>query len=251
MKNLKIAFLLSLVSAIGFIAAIPYLLAIGGDALALIPLPLPVAMAIFVLQGTIMAFLFSWIGWTFAAKVGLDAPVLRKWLYKTDGESFNKKGIIQAVIFGFAATGLLLLLEFAVFQPLLPILAEKAQDVEVSVWAGILTAIQGGVYEEVMVRLFMMTMIVWILSKLFGRKSSPKPWMYWAGIIGAALIFGLGHLPAANVYFGEITPLLFIRTIALNGVAGILFGYLYWKRGLEYAMIAHAIGDIILHGFIK
>ncbi|MCM3140913.1 CPBP family intramembrane glutamic endopeptidase [Brevibacillus sp. MER 51] len=251
MKNLKIAFLLSLVSAIGFIAAIPYLLAIGGDALALVPLPIPVAMAIFVLQGTIMAFLFSWIGLTFATKVGLDAPVLRKWLYKTSGESFHKKGIIQAVIFGFAATGLLLLLEFAVFQPLLPILAEKAQDVEVSVWAGILTAIQGGVYEEVMVRLFMMTMIVWILSKLFGRKSSPKPWMYWAGIIGAALIFGLGHLPAANVYFGEITPLLFIRTLALNGVAGILYGYLYWKRGLEYAMIAHAIGDIVLHGFIK
>ncbi|WJQ84442.1 CPBP family intramembrane glutamic endopeptidase [Brevibacillus brevis] len=251
MKNLKIAFLLSLVSAIGFIAAIPYLLAIGGDALAMVPIPLPVAMTIFVLQGTIMAFLFSWIGLSFATKVGMDAPVLRKWLYKTGGESFNKKGIIQAVIFGFAATGLLLLLEFAVFQPLLPILAEKAQNVEVSVWAGILTSIQGGVYEEVMVRLFMMTMIVWICSKLFGRNSSPKPWMYWTGIIGAALIFGLGHLPAANVYFGEITPLLFIRTLALNGVAGILFGYLYWKRGLEYAMIAHAIGDIILHGFIK
>lgn len=38
----------------------------------MIPLPIPVAMAIFVLQGSVMAFLFSWIGLTFAVKVGLD-----------------------------------------------------------------------------------------------------------------------------------------------------------------------------------
>ncbi|MCG5253321.1 CPBP family intramembrane metalloprotease [Brevibacillus agri] len=251
MKNLKIALFLSGLSAIGFVAATPYLLTMIGDAVAMVPLPLPAVIALFVLQGSITAFLLSWAGLTLAGKVGLDAPILRKWLYKTGGASFNRQGIVQAVIFGLLGTLMIYLLERLIFQPLMPILAEKAQELNAPIWAGVLTAIQGGVYEEVMVRLFMMTLVVWILSKLFGRQSSPKPWMYWIGIFGAAFLFGLGHLPAASVYFGEITPLLFVRTIALNGVAGILFGYLYWKRGLEYAMIAHAIGDILLHGFLS
>lgn len=251
MKNLKIAVLLAVLSAIGFLAATPYLLTMIGDAIAMVPLPVPAVIALFVLQGGITAFLLAWAGLTLAGKVGLDAPILRNWLYKTGGASFTGPGIVQAVIFGLIGTLLIYLLERQIFQPLLPILAEKAQDLNTPVWAGVLTAIQGGVYEEVMVRLFMMTLVVWILSKLFGRKSAPQAWMYWAGIITAAFLFGLGHLPAASVYFGEITPLLFVRTIALNGVAGILFGYLYWKRGLEYAMVAHAIGDILLHGFLS
>ncbi|WP_432774086.1 CPBP family intramembrane glutamic endopeptidase [Brevibacillus gelatini] len=251
MKNLKIAVLLAVLSAIGFLAATPYLLTMIGDAIAMVPLPVPAVIALFVLQGGITAFLLSWAGLTLAGKVGLDAPILRRWLYKTEGASFTGPGIVQAVIFGLIGTLLIYLLERQLFQPLMPILAEKAQDLNTPVWAGVLTAIQGGVYEEVMVRLFMMTLVVWILSKLFGRKSAPKAWMYWVGIITAAFLFGLGHLPAASVYFGEITPLLFVRTIALNGVAGILFGYLYWKRGLEYAMVAHAIGDILLHGFLS
>ena len=251
MKNVKIALLLAGISAIGFIAATPYLLAIVGDALAVVPLPSPAVIVLFVVQGSISAFLLAWAGLTLAGKVGLDAPILRNWMYKTGDATFNRQGIVQAVIFGLLGTFMIYLLERLIFQPLLPILTEKAQALNTPIWAGVLTSIQGGVYEEVMVRLFMMTLIVWILSKLFGRHSSPKAWMYWIGIVGAAFLFGLGHLPAAATYFGEITPLLFIRTIALNGVAGILFGYLYWKRGLEYAMIAHAIGDILLHGFLS
>jgi membrane protease YdiL (CAAX protease family) len=33
----------------------------------------------------------------------------------------------------------------------------------------------------------------------------------------------------------------------LNGLAGVAFGWLYWKRGLESAIVAHFSADIILH----
>jgi membrane protease YdiL (CAAX protease family) len=36
------------------------------------------------------------------------------------------------------------------------------------------------------------------------------------------------------------------RALLLNGIAGLAFGWLYWKRGLEMAMIAHFTGDFIL-----
>ena len=38
-----------------------------------------------------------------------------------------------------------------------------------------------------------------------------------------------------------------VGTLLLNGVAGVAFGWLYWKRGLEMAMLAHFSADIVLH----
>jgi len=37
------------------------------------------------------------------------------------------------------------------------------------------------------------------------------------------------------------------RAIVLNGLAGIVWGWLYWKSGLEAAMVSHFSADIVLH----
>ncbi len=37
------------------------------------------------------------------------------------------------------------------------------------------------------------------------------------------------------------------RASVLNGIPGLAFGWLYWKRGLESAMVAHFSADILLH----
>jgi len=37
------------------------------------------------------------------------------------------------------------------------------------------------------------------------------------------------------------------EAIVNNGVIGIIFGWLYWKKGLESAMIAHFSSDVVLH----
>jgi membrane protease YdiL (CAAX protease family) len=47
--------------------------------------------------------------------------------------------------------------------------------------------------------------------------------------------------------FMPITPIVVIRAIVLNGILGILYGWLYWHRGLESAMITHFSTDIMLH----
>jgi len=44
-----------------------------------------------------------------------------------------------------------------------------------------------------------------------------------------------------------LTPLVILRTVVMNGLLGIVLGWLYWKRGLEAAMISHFSADIILH----
>ncbi|MDP9098903.1 MAG: hypothetical protein M3N48_07905 [Verrucomicrobiota bacterium] len=41
--------------------------------------------------------------------------------------------------------------------------------------------------------------------------------------------------------------MLVTTVISLNALVALGFGYLYWKRGLESAMLAHFSADIVLH----
>ena len=98
----------------------------------------------------------------------------------------------------------------------------------------------GGVIEEVMLRLFMMSLIAWILHLLFWRKqeTTPVAALVAANVI-AALLFAAGHLPATAMLMG-LSPMILFRCFLLNGGFGLVFGYLYRKHGLRYAMLAHA-----------
>ena len=103
----------------------------------------------------------------------------------------------------------------------------------------------GGVIEEVMLRLFFMTVIAFILWKLFARKAEkPTLAILVASNIIAALLFAAGHLPATVLMIGT-SPMILFRCFLLNGGFGLLFGYLYRKYGLRYSMLAHAGCHII------
>ncbi len=99
-------------------------------------------------------------------------------------------------------------------------------------------------------RLFALSLFAWV----FGRFSHtteklPSNIALWAAIILSAVIFSLGHLPATALAT-KITPLIILRSLVLNGGLGMLYGYYYWKRGLESAMLAHFSSDIVLHFLI-
>ena len=100
--------------------------------------------------------------------------------------------------------------------------------------------IYGGIIEEVMLRLFMMSLVAFLLHKLFWRKQTQTPAaaLVMANIV-SALLFAAGHLPATAMLMG-LTPMILLRCFLLNGGIGLLFGWLYRKYGLRYAMIAHA-----------
>jgi len=82
--------------------------------------------------------------------------------------------------------------------------------------------------------------LVFIGWRLTGRRADrPRSAVVWAAIVIAAVLFGLGHLPALAQSV-SLTPALIARTVLLNAIAGLLFGWLYWRRSLEAAMVAHA-----------
>ena len=97
----------------------------------------------------------------------------------------------------------------------------------------------GAVIEEVMLRLFFMSLVAFILHKLFGKKQEkPSAAMLVAANVIAALLFAAAHLPATVLLLGN-SPMLIFRCFLLNGGIGLLLGYLYRRHGLRYAMIAH------------
>ena len=101
------------------------------------------------------------------------------------------------------------------------------------------SVLYGGVIEEVMLRLFWMTLVAFVLWKLFAKnEEKPTVAMLIFSNIVAALLFAAGHLPATFMMIGS-SPLIIARCFLLNGGFGLLFGYLYRKHGLRYAMLAH------------
>ncbi|WP_336000238.1 CPBP family intramembrane glutamic endopeptidase [Halorientalis halophila] len=98
----------------------------------------------------------------------------------------------------------------------------------------------GGITEELMLRFGLMSVLVYAGWRVTGRRTDgPQPRVVWFAIVVSAVLFGVGHLPALAQSVA-LTPALVARTVLLNAVAGVLFGWLYWRRSLETAMVAHA-----------
>ena len=75
--------------------------------------------------------------------------------------------------------------------------------------------------------------------------SDPRP-VRRALPLALALACASIALPAAAQVWG-LDAMVVARTVLLNAVAGIAFGWLYWKRGLEMAVLAHFGADLVLH----
>lgn len=116
----------------------------------------------------------------------------------------------------------------------------SSYDAKPTVVFMITSVVYGGVIEEVMLRLFMLSLVALILFKLFERgQGAPSVKVLVLANVISALLFAAGHLPATAILLG-LTPVTVFRCFLLNGGIGFLFGWLYHRFGLRYSMIAHA-----------
>lgn len=108
----------------------------------------------------------------------------------------------------------------------------------------LLGMLYGGLTEEVVMRWGMMGLVAWGLMAMRPRRTrqpaqTPSPLVAWVAIAVAGAAFAAGHLPAL-AQGGELNGPLLARTLGLNLLAGMAYGWLFWRRGLECAMLAHA-----------
>jgi membrane protease YdiL (CAAX protease family) len=173
-------------------------------------------------------------------KVNLHVPIF-EWLisrryFKPDFKSILKHGIVGGLI-----AGILISLISLVFYPMLP---EEFLELGEKLKPGLAARfLYGGITEEILMRFGLMTFIVWIAFKIVKEK---RPQIYWTGIIISALIFAVGHFPVAFYAVGNPSLTLLVYILLGNTIGGIIFGYLYWKRGLESAFIAHIFAHVAM-----
>lgn len=252
--NWRVFFLLWIASILSSIAVLPYALELQGPALEAmdLPLSLPALIALQIVQAAILFAIMIFAGMFFASQVGLGTPILDS---LTRGESVSDK--IRALLpisigLGVVAGLLIIGIDFLLRPALLKELGDSAsaldsQNMHPAAWKGFLASFYGGIAEEILLRLLVMSFFAW-LGRFISKTSEGKPAsaVFWVANIFAAVLFGLGHLPATAMFL-PLTPLVVTRAILLNGIGGVIFGWLYWKRGLEAAMIAHFSADIVLH----
>ena len=254
--NWKIFFILWVAAILATLAVLPYVFEMQSDLIALVPISLPALIAIQIVQSGILFAILIFIGLILMKRIGLSTPILDS---ATNNETYADKfsAILPiSIALGVIASLFIVGLDAYIFQPaLLRELGDKAnalnlQTSQPAAWKGFLASFYGGITEELLLRLFVMSLLAW-LGSFINKTSDGKPTniIFWTANILAAILFGIGHLPAVSVLL-PLTTLVVIRTVVLNAVGGILFGWLYQSRGLESAMIAHFSADIILHGLL-
>ncbi len=232
----------------GVVAGLPYIFALIENFRRKSPEPLPFPLPVlYVLQFLQLAFFLAiavGVGLLLARKIGCGVPIIESWLV---GERVGQRlrAILQPSVFVGLGLGIILLLLLVfVFIPFVPELRIVLVS-DVGIWKKFLASFYGGIFEEILMRLFLVSLFAWLLSKVW-RTQSRNAATFWAASVIVAVIFGLGHLVAASLML-SITPMVVVTALVLNGVAALAFSYLYWKHGLEAAIIAHFSADIVLH----
>lgn len=92
-----------------------------------------------------------------------------------------------------------------------------------------------------------MTLLVWVMWRWLQRgRGRPAKASYISAILISSLLFGIGHLPVAFMLFPAPTVALIVFVITANSMFGFIAGFLYWKRGLEAAIVAHMVAHLVM-----
>ena len=66
------------------------------------------------------------------------------------------------------------------------------------------------------------------------RRRQIGPGLFWTANVLAVLLFGVGHRPSVATFM-TLTPFWVARTLVGNAIGGLVFGWLYWRRGRRLA----------------
>lgn len=203
-------------------------------------------IAVSVVQSAALLALATWAGFRLAGRLGLGAPLLEAGLGGSPMPAGWRRSVVTAAAVGILCALLIMGLDGTLFIDAREALAANL-PAPVAPWKGLLASIYGGITEEVLLRLFALSLVAWLLRGLTGRgQAGLSPALFWAANIVTAILFGLGHLPA-TAQIVELTPVIVARAIVLNATVGLAAGWYFYRRGLESAMACHFAADIMLH----
>ncbi len=178
------------------------------------------------IQSLLYAVALGFIGRFFAKKIGLWRSL-----------SFEFKPLVSVILVSLIGGAIFTLGDYHLFGNFIDVVKDSYL-VKPTFNYIIASITYGGVVEEVMLRLFFMSLIAFLLHKLSRKQEVSDSQLVIANVI-SAILFAAGHIPA-TLAMVELTPIVLARCFLMNGGFGLAFGRLYRKYGIQYAMLAHA-----------
>jgi hypothetical protein len=256
---LKTALVLWVLALCGVFLVLPYVATIENNALgaaaARTHLEMRELLAISVAQTAVLLAIAVVVGQWAAWKLGLGTPLIAVLLTCRPAQQKTLSTLLIAFALGIVTALALMLLDHWVFAPI-PSVAELFHNAESgsakpSAWQGFLASFYGAFDEEILMRFGLLSLLALAfrtLARMRGanRELALPSSVFWAANIVAAVLFGLGHLPATAA-LAPLSAALGVRAVVLNGTGGLVFGELYRRYGLEWAMVSHFGADIVAH----
>jgi membrane protease YdiL (CAAX protease family) len=189
---------------------------------------------------TILLLLSVLIGTLLYDKVGFSVPTISSILKIEEPKIKFLEQIKFGVLLGLF-TGVLLIIIGLIFKTSIP---QEFMNLENKIKMTTIAKIgYGGITEELLMRFGFMTLVVWIIFKLTKKLDNTT---YWIGIILASILFAVGHFPV--VFNAVPNPSISLLTYVIigNSIGGLIFGWLYWKKGLEAAFLGHVFAHVAI-----
>jgi membrane protease YdiL (CAAX protease family) len=196
------------------------------------------------------------LGLLITNRIGLGLPFIEGWVDRERGMPRFSRAVAIGWIAAVGFVAAILILQNFVFGPPMQAMFQEIgyvlpEDAVTPPLYGFLAAISAGITEEVIFRLFGLSLLAWLGALVIKDPDGrPKLSVLWAANIILAVAFGAAHLSTAASLGWPINALIITRTLVLNGIGGIVLGWLFWTFGLETAMLAHFLGDVILYALL-
>jgi len=201
----------------------------------------PMLRAMTLLQPALLTALAVWAGCVLGPSVGLGAPLVEAIL----GHGEVRSAFLVAVPIAFLAGALLALLLILYDLRLAPKLPKSLLAAKLGTPPFATRLLYGGIVEELIARWGLVSLFVWIAWRLGQRPTHVPDSYYWVAISASAVLFAAGHLPLLFAAAGRPPVSLVAVTMAANGIGGLVFGWLFWRKGIEAAVIAHAVAHAL------
>jgi membrane protease YdiL (CAAX protease family) len=223
-------------TVLGLIAVVPYSLSLGSAAAKTLSqhMPQELLIALQVLQNAVIYGVLAGLGLFLACRIGLGLPFIESWIRRQPIRSRFPRILVFSIAVGLLGGMIIIALDHWAFAPPLKTMLQNLNITSPKnppAWQGLLASLEGGLTEEVLLRLFALTLLAWIGSLLsHDAQGRPTPAVLWIANVLTAVLFGLGHLPATAAAGLPLDMLVITRAIVLDAGLGERHGCALFLR---------------------
>lgn len=175
--------------------------------------------------------------------LGLGAPLNLVTFLRLPPAEMARRAL-QSVTFGILAAFLIAAIDHVFFDGQTA-RGTPALDEHPTPAARVMITFIGGLGEELFFRVFFATAVASVVWLAFRRVSAQRALVVtlaqWTGTVCAMIYVMLWHVWMSSDPSGEA------RIMAINSVGNLLYGWMYWRRGLEFAALTHGVLNATLY----